>query len=662
MANGDGPNNFWPGFGDDNGVPEITCDYGGSLAQKVMDDFDIPCSDNRGGTLPDLDIKHMDAMQVVKMSLLEESANTGRIYEPIMTSEGRVIFKEIGSGGGVSDIYYEVQTGTYREDCSGVMIVGKNPMAYRRPIEWKPIWQGGDHEIYDTGFMYNSCVAGDFNQYCTIVYDDPHLNSAYEDGIDNLYEITSKNPHDTIIGYARSITWDGWQTDRDTTIERSDSAKILIELPLGSKGLGVLQRRPTADPSLSENPACFEGLSAQDVDYNDGVKVPLPEHFRFESVRGTTVDKLSGITGVYVVGRVIDYLRGEPKSPADGAIDDPTEANMDVWVTISKNYDEVISLERGKHFQVAYTEDPTRPEPYIIFADNSRTSDPIKLPDNSTVEFFIDPFCEYAINPAGEPVESEEGYIIPTSPTGGVLVRQIFVAVELNTPSIVIYNPHGWEQKARQVAESLEYLVAPLVSVDEPPPIGFNGSIINQVVGLKDHDPTTAQDFEDTPLEQALEEMDAGGGMSLTLSFLDERQVSRLSGALYNYLNSGTGTEATYVCGPNCNPELGDVAPNGGVVNSIVYSYQDSNSYTISVNAGPTLVGGNLAQVDGGPALKITEEVSAKGTILQDLGNNIYFKVHVDGIGDRIAVNMCPAVIRVGDKVTVAIHNNPVEA
>ena len=661
MANGDGPNSFWPGFGDDNGTPEVYCDYNGSLAYKVLNDYDIYCSSSVGGSLPDLDIKHMDAMQVIKLSLLEESATTGAIYEPIMDSLGRVNFKRIGTGGGVSDIYYEVHTGSYREDCSGVMIVGKNPMAYRRPIEWKPIWQGGDHEIYDTGFMYNSCVAGDFNQYCTIVYDDPHLNSAYEDGIDNLYDITNKNPYDTIVGYAQYIAWEGWQTDRDTVVERSDTAKILVELPL-TDGLGKLQRRPTADPSLSENPACFEGLSGSAVNFADGVKVPLPDHFRFESVRGTTVDKFSGITGVYIVGRVIDDLRGEPKSPADGTIENPTKDNMDVWVTINKNYDEVVSLERGRHFQVAYTEDPQKPEPYIVFADNSRVTDPIEMPEGEKVTFFINPYCEYAINPSGGVVESETGYILPTSPTGGVLIRQIFVAVELNTPSIVVYNPDGWRQKARQIAESLEYMVAPLVSVDEPAPIGFNGSIINQTIGRQDHDPTTAQNFSLTPLEDAMDQMDAGGGMSLTLSFLNESQVRTLSGALYNYLGSRSGTEATYICGPNCYPELGGVAPNGGIVNSIVYSYQDSNSYTVSVNAGPTLVGGNLAQVDGGPALKITEEVSAKGTVIQDSGNNIYFKVHVDGIGDRIAVNMCPAVIRSGDKVTVAIHNNPVEA
>jgi hypothetical protein len=154
--------------------------------------------------------------------------------------------------------------------------------------------------------------------------------------------------------------------------------------------------------------------------------------------------------------------------------------------------------------------------------------------------------------------------------------------------------------------------------------------------------------------------MDAGGGMTLTLSFLDENQVVRLSGALYEYMNSGDGVESTYVCGPNCDPDLGGTGPNGGIINSITYSYQDSNSYTVSVNCGPKLVGG-MSQVTGGPSPKAAESFSAKGTIIQDMGNHVYFKVRVDGFKDVVAVNMTPTVLRTGDKVNVSIHNNPVE-
>lgn len=652
MANAD---EFWQGFGEDDGGPRISCDDSGSLAKEVLDTFGIPCSDSAGGGLPGLDIKHMDALQVIKMSLLEEAADTNAIYEPMVNENGTVEFKEVGSGRGPSDIYYEVQSGTYKERCSGVMVQGKNPMPIRKYAEWKAIWADGQKVIYDTGYMHNSCVEGDYNQYATIVYDDPHLSdNGYNDGIDNLYNIM--NPWETLIGYAHYTSWPGHDRDKDAVINFSDSAKILIEIPTD---LGKVQKRPLASADLAEQASCFEGMG-EVPPADDGVEVPLPNHFRFESVRKTTVDKFSGISGVYILGREIEDIRSGPFT--NDVADQPSSENAKPWARITNNYDEIFTLESGKHYVVNYDNVLNGGNPSIIFADNSRPLDPIETEYGGTLTFFVDPNCSYAINESGSPVLQDTQTVLLTGGTSGILVKQIFVAVDLNTPSIVIYHPDGFNRRAREIAENFVYDVMPLVSYDEPPPIAFNGSLINQEDSVKDEDPTTAQNFSDTEYERALERMDAGGGMTLTLSFLNDSQCSRLSGALYDYMNSGTGVESTYVCGPNCDAELGGAGPNGGVVNSIVYSYQDQNSYTISVNCGPTLVGGQMSQVDGGPSLKITETVNAKGTIIQDSGNNVYYKVSVDGIGDRIAVNMIPAVLRAGDKVSVAIHNNPVEA
>jgi len=83
----------------------------------------------------------MDAIQVIKLSLLEASANEGQIYEPIMNSEGVVEFIAIGAETGLTgdDVYYEIQTGSYRESCGGVMITGAMPLGERKEVKWKPI-------------------------------------------------------------------------------------------------------------------------------------------------------------------------------------------------------------------------------------------------------------------------------------------------------------------------------------------------------------------------------------------------------------------------------------------------------------------------------------------------------------------------------------------
>jgi len=642
---------FWPEFGKGS-APQVTCAGGGGLAGRVLSTYGIPYAGAAGGDLPDLDIKHMDAIQVIKLSLLEESANSGQIIEPIMNAEGQVEFVTIGTGGGVSDIYYEIQSGSYKEECSGVMVIGQDPPAYRKKTEWNPVWGQNRPDPMDVGWLYSSCNKSSFNQYCTLVYNDPHLDSSYKDGITNLYEINEGNPWDTITGYAHYFEWEGWESDSDTVITMSDSARILVQIP--EVDLGTLRTRPTADKGWGEDPACWDGTSSEDPE--GGVAIPMDPNWRYATVRGTQVDKFAGVNGVYILGLAIDDLRGVPIDDSASNSESPSSGDAYISVSIKKTEEIVFKLIQGQHYVIAYESiDPA--EPVIVFANNIRIGEVIEFA-GSGVDYRIDPNCEFAQQ---NPTElSGNGVILPTSANKGLLVNQIFVGIDLETPSILVFNPQGSDNKARTIAEGLTYDLMPIVTTDEPAPIAFNGTLINQEDAIADHDPTTTQNLEDTELEQALAAMDAGGGMTLTLSFLDEGQVQNLSGALYDYMNSGDGVESTYVCGPNCNPDLGGTGPNGGIINSITYSYQDSNSYTVSVNCGSYLVGG-MSQVTGGPSPKVAESFSAKGTVIQDKGDNEYYKVRVDGFKDVFAINMCPKVIRVGDKVNVSIHNNPVE-
>jgi hypothetical protein len=129
---------------------------------------------------------------------------------------------------------------------------------------------------------------------------------------------------------------------------------------------------------------------------------------------------------------------------------------------------------------------------------------------------------------------------------------------------------------------------------------------------------------------------------------------------LYNHFKSDV-IETIYTCGPECNPKLGGYGDSDGVINAIRYNYTDSGSYTVSVTEGPKLVG-NLAQVDGGPSMKMAENFSASGVIIDKAGDNIHFKVRIDGYGERWAVNMTHRILRIGDIIQCTVHNNPVEA
>lgn len=666
---------FWEQYNNTDAFVEVECeDEYDNLAYGVLNYFNIPTAggmDSIGGNLKNIDIKRMDAMSVVKMSLMEQSAIDGTIYESIVTAEGEVEFREVGANtASLTDIYHQMQTSTYVEKCTGVMVQGGKPLPVRKPTEWKPIWgsEPDDKQIYDTSNMHTNCLKDNFSNYAVIAFRDPHIsNSQYEDGIDNLYELTSENPWDNILGYVYFLNVPDYLSTPETSVNLTATCSIPIKI--GDNGedvppeLGNLQRHPVYTEIEGGNPvddpSCWAGLGMT-ADYNDGVEVVIPEQFRFEDVRGTKVDNYDGISAVYVIGIELSAGLGHPVNNEDSIQADDALINYSLVLTPTSTSTSLFRLSEGEHYVVAYREDGDGyKHPYIVFANNSRIGDPADFGTNVSCKW--DTSTEMYRNNPGEHFES----ILPVSPNGAaVLVKEIWVKVDLNTPSITVFDPSGnvdGVARAKTIAEELDFLVAPIVIEEKPAPLAFNGRIIDQASSKQDHDPTTTQNFEDTDYELALDMMNGGGGTAVTMNCLDEDQCATLSDALYNFMNSGDGVFTVYTCGPDTEVELCDVGPAGGIINNITYNYTDSSSYTIGVTEGPRLVGG-LSDITGDATPKITEEISANGVIIQDMGNNVHFKVRIDGFGERIAINVIGKILRVGDKVSCAIHNNPVES
>lgn len=662
---------FWQAFGDDTNFTEIVCDSEGSLAVAVLAYYNIPCQGLEGGDLLPLDIKHMDALEIIKFSLLEHSAKSGGVWEMVVSEAGDVDFINVGSFSGLSDctIYHQIQSSTFLEKCSGVMITGAKPLVKRKPVEWVNIWDvGGWKEIYQTSWLSGNCLSNKYSQYAIIVFQDPHLvtGSAHNDGIDNLYE--TKSYWENIMGYARYITWEGAATSPETTVTRESNAIIPLLVSGGvnstsyNASLGTLQSRPPMPASIEGvSPDCFSGKADESPSHEGGVKIAIPNKFRYETVRGTKVDKLNAVSDIIIVGRKIDNLKGIPASDSDAVIQNPKNENAKIEISVNESSDTMFKLEEGIHYVIAYEQSTEGSIPYVVFAENSREFEPADFGNDTAVKV-----SEDCVLYAEHGITSLEGSILPTGGTDGYLVKQVIALVDIQTPCIKIYDPRSAEGafgKAHEIATTLEYKLAALVSVDEPAPVAFNGSSINMEQIQVDHDPTTQQNFQETDFEQAMDQMAGGGGVSLTLSFLDQGGCEKLSSELYEYMNMGNGSVVTYVCGPDSAPKLGGVGfDSNSIINEIVYSYADSNSYTISVSAGPRLVGG-FTSVTGGVLSKKVESFPSSGTVVEDLGNHIHFKVLLDGYGSSpiLAINTAPMIIRVGDKVQCTIYNNAVE-
>jgi hypothetical protein len=488
---------FWPDFGDESLFDEVSCEGpGGSLAADVLNRFDIPCSDSDGGNLEDLDIKKMDAFTVLRLSLLEDSAGRGGLMEPIVSPTGEVEFKSIGNySGNVTDVYYSMQTGSWKEPCEGVMVTGGRPLPKRRSLDWKPIW-GDEVQIYSYQDMLNNCNLPGFKKYATIVFNDPNLDSSYEDGIENLYEITRDNPWDKIIGYATYRKPPENLMNDGVTIDYVNTATIPIEI---GKSLGELKKLPQISAWEVE---CWSG-EGETVDYAGGIRVPIPSHFRYENVRGVREDKLIKVSGVYIIGRDVDFLKSAPIDDLS-ALSPPNDSNCKIWASMNDLSIRATKLKEGVNYAVAYEEEDGK-QPYIVFARDVRTNDPAIYGDD--VNYHIDPFCAAAEHG----IVGGTGNILPISQTRGLLVEQIWVTVDLTTPAVVITDPKGY---ALDIAQQLEYYLAAMVVEEKPAPIGFSngsGRLIDQSQDLRDHDPTTTQNFTDTDLEQAMDDMQGGG-------------------------------------------------------------------------------------------------------------------------------------------------------
>jgi hypothetical protein len=265
---------FWEAFGDDTNFIEVTCASEGSLAVAVLSYYNIPCLGTEGGDLLPLDIKHMDPLEIIKFSLLEHSANSGGIWEMAVNELGEVDFINVGSFNGLSDctVYHQMK------------------------------------EIYQTSWLSGNCLSNKYSQYAIIVFQDPHLvtGSAHNDGIDNLYE--TKSYWENIMGYARYITWEGAATSPETTVTRESNAIIPllvsgdINSTFYSANLGTLQSRPPMPASIEGvSPDCFSGKAGEAPSHEGGVRIAIPNKFRYETVRGTKVDKLNAISDIIIV-------------------------------------------------------------------------------------------------------------------------------------------------------------------------------------------------------------------------------------------------------------------------------------------------------------------------------------------------------------------------
>lgn len=219
----------------------------------------------------------------------------------------------------------------------------------------------------------------------------------------------------------------------------------------------------------------------------------------------------------------------------------------------------------------------------------------------------------------------------------------------------------------------------PIVIVDEPAPIAYAATgplqsidaqtgqpgavilpaagIIDQTDGIVDADPSTTQDFGESQI-QVLQDNTNGATIDITLPFCTETECLQIA-QNFLALQSQIVDTQSIVLGPDSVPRLGDVLPDGSIINEINYSYSDASQYLITVTAGPKYLTAGSFQ-DSKYQLS-TEDVTREGIVVQDKGNGAEYVVRVDGFGELNCLSMVLDEITAGDKVSVRLYNRPQE-
>ena len=625
-----------------------------SIALDVFDTFNIPYEGTAGGKLVNVDLKRVDPLSVIKASLLEDYVDSDRLHEFYVNSDGVVEFYYVGKNRSSFTPYYTIESRHYTDSRVSVMVTGAKKRQERVLNEWIPLLENAT--VFDTESLNSDCLISNFSTHAVIVYPDrlnSSPNSNWNNGIKDLFEPSS--PHERCIGFSWSI--DPGEVHSDTKIfQQNQSSVPFLVSDTGYIGKPVRRTFTTLDSPGSD-------CHFVDQDSPDGgtpVKINLEEALTgdliYTNVRGQQVSKFLGVQGVFVKGYLINNCYGVA---APGTQDKHTAENTLLFVSSDNTIPSLFRLTEGVDYVLVYERDEegkVAKIPSIQFANNLRVGDLATV--GSDVTFYVSPDSTDFLDAIG----IEDGYvgkgnILPLENGCAVYVTQVWAQINIDSPCFVVVDPVG---DATMIAQQLKASVMPLSLIDEPAPIAFNGELLDQDEIIPDNDPTTTQDFEKTDYQKKLEQASVGRSLNITMSSLDEEGVVKLSRNLYNLLRRDEGVIRTHTCSPEIEPRIGDRGPGGDIINSIEYSYTDQGTYLITITEGPEALG-DFAGIDSGIYYKQTENVSTKGTVIQDYGNHVQYLVRVDGYGDIMCINGSGNIVTIRDRVSLTIYNNAVE-
>ncbi len=672
------------------------------VSQLVLETFNIPFTlPILGSELPGFDIRNQDATTMLKLSLATELLNppdgSAGFAEVELDEDGIARFFVVGANIATNlDIRYCIPTSQITTPADLVIVRGFDPPPRR---ELRTSFNGlKNAELME----YEECAAESCDEkavgkFATISYDDPLLDQTYLDDIRNSYELKA---FESLIGYVVDLDLpDGADRDDPNFIPGlkltfGDTTKEYIKVPsnLMNNFINVGTTSPGGTGAFSTGGENITGTTLSFGSANGGGgDIPVQVTTVDDKTGNCTVSNTS-IAGSKIVIPASRFERlnkfGNVESDFIGVSEVVFSGRKIITFTIFgdivldifiRSQKELINLGHGKNWVWDVDENGNVTiELFSILEDDASAA-----------------ICDIYQNGAGTDAIVSHSTDTPNlaEDTGSAalaglvcnigdrlgykMLSQICIVVERKRPSLDFFDPNGGAAViARQFIDpntpfGVKY--TPIVIIDEPSPIAYAATaalsnidgtktiaaedIIDQADGIVDADPTTTQDLEDSELS-VLQDNTNGATIDITLPFCTDQECLQIA---QNFLaqQNQTITTQSVVLGPTSEPRLGQIMPDGAIINEISYAYSDSSQYLITITTGPKyLTAGSFN--DNKYQLK-TEDVTREGVVLQDVGNGAEYVVRVEGFGEITALSMIVEDISVGDRVNVRIYNNPVE-
>lgn len=622
----------WPSR--DSPANDGSCDD--NVAVLVLNQFDIPYIGNPPprGNLCGLDINNMTAVDAIKLSLAENMKD-GVFYELYTNEDGFAYFQQVYPNPEVSDVEIRtcVPTSNIDNKADLVIVRGYDSPPCRSFKEFEEL----DWQETDSLYKYvDHCPM--FATEAWRSYKDPVLETQYKDGTENLYELEK---FESLSGYV--IDFDG---SSDPSIKYSFSNTTLKNVDLLNIGN---QRRYTGSTQI-----CNESTNTLETVTYNGYSYDLGNY----EARDKFDEPWPLFLNVQNLYAVAYNIVGATLTPAYGASTSPG-----VFYIVDTKRKFVTIPASNWHWELQ-----SDSSPIIHFYH--------RTPEEDESNFWADSnaYAPRGWSWVGEIDVNNESYRSPGSSPPGIiipnmggswvtLVSKLWATVEIDRPSVHVTDPAG---NALELANQLSVRYQPIVVTDKPAPVAytFGGSaqLVDHTLDYYDSDPSTQQEVPST-LEGStawLQTQTTGRTVDVSLPFCDENECKTMAETIYSLQNESINTYQM-VCGPTQRPKLGTRIPGyEGRVNKISYSYTDSSSYNINVTVGPTFLGAK----SWGTSVwqQKTEDVSREAIIVWSSGDGTNYRVSVQGgLGIYPAINTTLAAYNVGEKVSVTIHNSPVE-